>query len=179
MLGEVLLAATTGGSHVRPHVKAPRNHRRAAGWAGVLGMIAVSAALLSPSPALAGHYHEVSAAAHGLKHGGSTFDGSYFSRLDKPGYSYEVICEVYHGTKTMDQDYRQGLTATSCSAWSWRNHDPRLPLNECQNGAAGVGATTTFGGDVASHIHFSHAIEDDVGCPSAMWIETTYLFVVP
>lgn len=156
-------------------------HRRTRGWGCSVLALALMAGALLPSASVAGHYHQVSGAAHGLKHGGATWDGSYFSRLDKPGLSYEVVCAVWHEDRLMDTDYRSGFVPTTCSAWSWRGEsEPHFyRWRECQGSAALVSAETTFGGDVSEHEHRSHVVEEGRSCPSAIDILLLDLVAVP
>jgi len=95
--------------------------------------------------ALAQHYH-VNCVGHGLVHGSSTTDGSFFARVEAGCGSTSRRCELYtHGS--FDGGETVSGTTTTCNAWSRSFGD----FTECASTAHVYSA-----GVFADHVHLAH-----------------------
>lgn len=115
--------------------------------------------LLTVGPADANHWHGAgncsTAVDHGLQHGSSTNDASYFSRIMPAGCGYYKSCVAYNnrtGASTYAPAGGGWFTgvSTMCSAWLGSSYE-----QSC--GAASVQAYTSNWNTVLSpHSHYSH-----------------------
>jgi hypothetical protein len=95
--------------------------------------------------ALANHYH-VNCVGHGLVHGASTTDGSFFARVEAGCGSPSRSCKLYTNGSFDGGETVSGST-TTCNAWSrsFGNY------TECAS-SAHVASSGVF----AEHVHFAH-----------------------
>jgi hypothetical protein len=95
--------------------------------------------------ALAQHYH-VNCVGHGLVHGASTTDGSFFARVEAGCGSTSRSCDLYTGGSFDGGETVSGST-TTCNAWSRSFGD----FTECAS-TAHVASSGVF----AEHVHKAH-----------------------
>ncbi|HEX8103882.1 MAG TPA: hypothetical protein VF533_14795 [Solirubrobacteraceae bacterium] len=121
---------------------------RRAGRPKVVACVALLAAFswgAAVRVALADHYH-TNCVGHGLVHGDSLTDGSYFSRVEAGCGSPYRRCDIYSGGAFVGSATVSGTTAT-CNLWS-RNYPNTV---ECMS-AARVYSQGVF----ADHYHNAH-----------------------
>lgn len=130
----------------------------------LVAAIASCAVAVSAAPALAGHYHTYNNITHGIVHGSSDSDGSFFGRTY--GYYFGGVnyCAVGHtsGGNHNSATYATGYTynADLCSLWS-RAYSHFV--DECLAFSWNQVATNILG----AHYHYAHS-------PPAPWCPITY-----
>jgi hypothetical protein len=104
------------------------------------------------APAVADHYHTVYNRAHGVVHGSSNTDGSFFGRTDGyylGDYNYCYVGDVDIGINYGTMTYNADL----CSVWTWAYY---YAIDECRGATANavnnLNGTLTIGW----HNHFRH-----------------------
>lgn len=142
-----------GDTAMRSNMRTMRLYRAAQSAVVVL---LVSAGLsISASLALAAHYHSVNNSDHGLVHGSSTTDGSFFGRT----YPYYIGSVAYCGVGDTDNGINYGSSTNSgnlCSVWTEAYY---VKINECRgatyNQVAGGPAPVSY------HNHYAHSYGGD------------------
>lgn len=111
---------------------------------------AVSIGAIGGTAAEAAHWH-TNCAEHGLQHGSSTTDGSYFAAIYNQCGNTLKTCNLYgnYGATTL---FLYSTYVNECSAWSKGNTSN--PPAECTGNAH-----VDYDGVFVSHEHNSH-----VGC---------------
>jgi hypothetical protein len=116
-------------------------------------VIAASAAMLGVAgTAVADHFHSYNQTSHGLVHGSSTTDASFFARVETLGINtnYCIVGDTsFPGTWYNGGYYTTTLGSTTCSQWSQAYYVGSW--NECR-GVANVAKD----GFVSTHNHFAH-----------------------
>jgi hypothetical protein len=99
--------------------------------------------------AFANHWHTVNNRAHGLEHGSSTSDGSFFGRT----YGYYIGDTNYCYVGDVDRGLNYGTVtynADLCSVWSWAYY---VTIDECR----GVTYNEVSGyNGISGHNHYAH-----------------------
>lgn len=122
----------------------------------VLALLAAFSFSAIVTTALANHFHTVNGIGHGFVHGGSTTDGSFFSRIDAhtPSNGFWADCTVYgNGGLTTISSESQAYDVT-CNAWSggtglW-NESQGVALVHSYDYSGQINEP------VPSHYHFPH-----------------------
>lgn len=117
-----------------------------------LAVAAAVACLVVATPAVADHYHSVYNRAHGLVHGSSNVDGSFFGRTDgyyTGDYNYCYVGDVDTGVNYGTVTYGASL----CSVWTWAYY---YSIDECRG--ATFNAVDNLSGTlpISGHYHFRH-----------------------
>lgn len=133
-----------------------RKAKRAVVTAALFTLFATSAIV---QQAVAGHYHEYNLIVHGLVHGESDTDGSFFGRT----YGYHIgainVCAVgqYGDGDTATRTYSSSASADAdlCSVWSRSGNSYQ---NECRGWAyARVYRPGASSDILQAHYHSAHS----------------------
>lgn len=111
----------------------------------LLSAAVLGALLVCSGPAKAGHYH-TNCVGHGMVHGSSTTDGSWFARVEAGcGNPGRKTCVVKSNGVAKYTTYIGSGSSAMCNQWSYG----------CCTEQTGS-ATVDFDGVFSSHTHYPH-----------------------